>query len=219
MADSEFARYGKKFVNYFWDPLPRNQDASGTPIICLGVSYDNHPPPSTAPPSTGLDLSQSTVPSPSDSSASRSYEAPSSEDIEEISKSEIEKDIIASQDSSANGKHMIDEGGWPPAFLDDFESRIWFTYRSGFAPIAKSQDPKALAAMSFAVRIRQIASQEGFTSDTGWGCMIRTGQSLLANALFLLELGRGMFLLSYGLTELTRDQIGDVDYRLTMKDV
>jgi cysteine protease ATG4 len=200
MADSDFARYGKKFVNYFWDPLPRNQDTSGAPIICLGVPYDSHPTP-IAPPPTGLDLSQFTVHSPSDSSASRSYEAPSSDDIEEISKSEIEKDI-ASQDSG-NGK-QIDEGGWPPTFLDDFESRIWFTYRSGFVPIAKSQDPKALAAMSFAVRIRQMASQEGFTSDTGWGCMIRTGQSLLANALFLLELGRGTSLGPKRETQLTR---------------
>jgi cysteine protease ATG4 len=180
MADSELARYGKKFVNYFWDPLPRNQDTSGSPIYCLGIAYENPPPPS-------FDLSQSTVPSPADSSASRSYEATSNSEMEEISKSEVEKDMV-SHDAS---KDRIDEGGWPPAFLDDFESRLWFTYRSNFTPIPKSQDPKALAAMSFAVRIRQIASQEGFTSDTGWGCMIRTGQSLLANALLFLDLGRG----------------------------
>jgi cysteine protease ATG4 len=178
MAESDLARYGKKIVNYFWDPLPRNLDTTGTPIYCLGLAYDSHPQPS-------LDLSQGSVPSPSDSTASRSYEGAS--EIEEISKSEIERELI-SQDSNTDRN---DEGGWPPAFLDDFESRIWFTYRSNFTPISKSQDPKALVAMSFAVRLRQMASQEGFTSDTGWGCMIRTGQSLLANALIFLKFGRG----------------------------
>jgi cysteine protease ATG4 len=97
-----------------------------------------------------------------------------------------------SQDSSQNRfADDDDNGGWPPAFLDDFESRIRLTYRSGFPPIPRSQDPKAAASMSLAVRIRQLGQQEGFTSDTGWGCMIRTGQSLLANTLLFCELGRG----------------------------
>jgi cysteine protease ATG4 len=206
MADSEFARYGKKFVNYFWDPLPRNQDTSGTPIYCLGISYDSHPLPSS------LDFSQSPAPSPSDSSASRSYEGVSNSEIEEISKSEVEKDI-ALQDQSK------DEGGWPPAFLEDFESKLWFTYRSNFSPIPKSQDPKALAAMSFSVRIRHLASQDGFGSDTGWGCMIRTGQSLLANALLFLELGRGMMSIDVSEYVLITLKIGVVGNSRTNNDV
>ncbi|KAI0198682.1 cysteine protease atg4 [Astrocystis sublimbata] len=83
------------------------------------------------------------------------------------------------------------DGGWPPAFLDDFESRIWMTYRSEFDPIPRSQDPKALSALSLTMRIKtQLSDQPGFASDSGWGCMIRSGQSLLANAMAIQRLGR-----------------------------
>ncbi len=55
-----------------------------------------------------------------------------------------------------------------PQFLLDLYSRPWITYRSGFPPIHPSH----------------------YTSDVGWGCMLRSGQMLLCNAFFLLELGR-----------------------------
>jgi cysteine protease ATG4 len=93
-----------------------------------------------------------------------------------------------SYESAAGGQ----DGGWPSSFLDDFEARIWLTYRSNFPAIAKSQDPKALSSMSFKVRLSQLVDPGGFTSDTGWGCMIRSGQSLLANTLVMLQLGRGL---------------------------
>eukprot|EP01102_Stenamoeba_stenopodia_P010203 TRINITY_DN3049_c0_g1_i2.p1 TRINITY_DN3049_c0_g1~~TRINITY_DN3049_c0_g1_i2.p1 ORF type:complete len:500 (-),score=77.23 TRINITY_DN3049_c0_g1_i2:99-1598(-) len=53
-------------------------------------------------------------------------------------------------------------------FMEDFMSRIWFTYRSNFAPIEPST----------------------ITTDMGWGCMLRTGQMLLAQALSTFFLGR-----------------------------
>jgi cysteine protease ATG4 len=200
MSDSDFARYGKKLVQLFWDPLPRNTDLSATPIYCLGVPYENQiPPPPAAAPTAEQRPASPSAPSPSDdSAASRSFEAVSEvvSEPEEITRSQAiggdgGSGDGGSQDSSQNRFAADDDGGWPPAFLDDFESRIRLTYRSSFPPIPKSQDPKAAAAMSLAVRIRQLGQQEGFTSDTGWGCMIRTGQSLLANTLLFTELGRG----------------------------
>ncbi|KAJ7552129.1 hypothetical protein O6H91_06G043000 [Diphasiastrum complanatum] len=64
-----------------------------------------------------------------------------------------------------------EESGISPGFsefLQDFESRIWITYRQGFESIENSK----------------------LTTDIGWGCMIRSGQMLLAQALVCHHLGR-----------------------------
>ncbi|CAL9068443.1 cysteine protease ATG4B isoform X1 [Musa acuminata AAA Group] len=61
-----------------------------------------------------------------------------------------------------------DPGNSYAAFLEDFSSRIWITYRKGFEPIGESK----------------------FTCDVNWGCMIRSSQMLVAQALILHHLGR-----------------------------
>ena len=98
---------------------------------------------------------------------------------------------------------------WPPVFYADFTSRIWLTYRSQFAPIRDSNLSSldadlasgAQAATPSSPRPRKWnwpgSGEKGWTSDAGWGCMLRTGQSLLANALLHLHLGRGKHMSSF----------------------
>lgn len=184
MANNDFARFSKKVVSYFWDPLPRNEDPS--PIWCLGRSYDSRyqearqAKPAGTSPSSHSDSSTSQA----DSAIVTQGSGKPKEDASETRTEALEK-------SQADLSRQEEEAlGWPPEFLDDIESRIWLTYRNNFPPIPKSSDPNAGAGMSFATRLRNIGNKDGFSSDTGWGCMIRSGQSLLANALATLRFGR-----------------------------
>lgn len=169
---------GRRLVQMFWDPEPTNDIVRDQPVWCLGSSYKLNNSPSSSP-------RQDPSPAP---------EPPAKESIQAPARlpATPPDSTSSSLDSSLAYDEAPLDGGWPPAFLDDFESRIWMTYRSEFDPIAKSQDPKALSALSFSMRLKsQLSDQNGFASDSGWGCMIRSGQSLLANAILVNRLGRG----------------------------
>jgi len=199
MTTVDFGRY-KRIVQYFWDPEPSIDGTSRAPVWCLGKEYTTIPQAiqptviNALPHNGSFEVVDIPLPAqaatPPDSTAS-------------------------SVDSTLADDSSVQDGGWPPPFLDDFEARIWLTYRSNFPAIPKSQDPKAASSMSLSVRLRsQLVDQGGFTSDTGWGCMIRSGQSLLANSLLMLELGRGPeSSVSYLIAtyRLTSEQIGDED--------
>lgn len=74
------------------------------------------------------------------------------------------------------------EQQWPVEFVDDVRARFWFTYRTGFSPIPRKA--KHSGANSVSVSISDC------TADTGFGCMIRAAQTLLANAIARIKLGR-----------------------------
>lgn len=178
MTNVDLGRY-KRIVQYFWDPEPKNDEDSKSPIWCLGSQYaPSIPPPQASP--TGQDPI----------SPDRNIIQGPLRRLSQTIKAKTTDDDLAYDETSNNAEQ---DRGWPSPFLDDFESRIWMSYRSGFPAIAKSPDPKASSAMTFTVRLRsQLMEKEGFTSDAGFGCMIRSGQALLANALVMLRLGRGM---------------------------
>jgi len=181
---NDIERVGRHLLRTLYDPLPSNDGSS--PIWCLGRQYDPKPPPSPKPaPSDTVNTPPAASPLP----APQTERAGGTEDDSWIRTSLDE----ARGNEAANGEDPRQYGGWPQPFLDDFESRLWMTYRSGFSPIQRSSDRKATSAMSFMVRVQNLA-QSAFTSDTGFGCMIRSGQCILANALLSLRLGRGMCL-------------------------
>ena len=67
-------------------------------------------------------------------------------------------------------------------FLNDFYSKIWFSYRKNFKSIR-------YFGPSNSSPFDQENSQ--LTSDVGWGCVIRCTQMLMAQALVVKLLGRG----------------------------
>ncbi|KAF6789364.1 Cysteine protease ATG4 [Colletotrichum sojae] len=185
MASVDLGRY-RRIVQMFWDPEPANDCQTDIPVWCLGRSYTLNTKTNKAK----RDRCQTP---PSDTTKAQSPVAEISS-VPPAQSPETPPDSVASSFSSSlayDDDYSTQDGGWPSAFLDDFESKFWITYRSEFDPIARATDPRASSALSLSMRIKsQLVDSSGFSSDSGWGCMIRSGQMLLANAMGTTELGR-----------------------------
>lgn len=165
-------------MQFLWDPEPKNDQEPNEPIWCLGKEYTSH--------ESGVALKGDPSEQYDDPKAIWLYADPFQESLTPIP---IE-DRSKPEDVPTQARET--DLGWPETFISDFESRIWITYRSNFDPIPKPQNYDGNSTITLGVRLRsQLMDPHGFTSDTGWGCMIRSGQNLLANALSVLFLGRG----------------------------
>ncbi|EKJ72185.1 hypothetical protein FPSE_07642 [Fusarium pseudograminearum CS3096] len=191
MANVDLGPY-RRIVQIFWDPEPTNDVVHDQPVWCLGRSYrlngkkntkadDHHPqtPPSVLKAETETQEAHDTAQPPNPPT-----NAP-----------DTPPDSISSSFSSSLAyDDPVVDGGWPSGFISDFESKIWMTYRSEFEPIPRSTNPQATSALSLSMRLKsQLGDQSPFSSDSGWGCMIRSGQSMLANTIAMVRLGRASF--------------------------
>lgn len=185
------ARHGKghldKAVRYILDS-DATPDKCMDPIWILGVQHSGYepPPPPVTSSNSGRRSSMDYIRKSSSSNrASASSRGATSSPEPSMSQS---------------GKYAGPGAHWPPIFYADFTSRIWLTYRSHFPPIRDQTLAALEAEIASQVRAHSPAApsprrfwggEKGWTSDSGWGCMLRTGQSLLANALIHYHLGRG----------------------------
>ncbi|KAF5677269.1 cysteine protease atg4 [Fusarium heterosporum] len=189
MANVDLGRY-RRIVQMFWDPEPSNDAANDLPVWCLGRSYrlcdrkntkSGEHDPQTPPPAT---KTEAEVPDPDTDTVQPPTKPTNAPETPPES-------ISSSFSSSLAYDDPANDGGWPSGFINDFESRIWMTYRSEFEPIPRSENPQATSSLSLSMRLKsQLGDQSPFSSDSGWGCMIRSGQSLLANAITMVRLGR-----------------------------
>ncbi|QRW05883.1 peptidase family C54 protein [Ceratobasidium sp. AG-Ba] len=202
------ARHGKghfdKVMRYLTDS-DATPDHCTDPIWLLGVQHPGYEPP---------DPSQSPPPPQSPTTAHRRDSTESSLHTQLHRKNRAPPGGFTLHPNSSLtsvSSFTIESGGpskyagsWPPAFYEDFTSLLWLTYRSHYTPI-RDTSLEALGSLSpcdmdMLPREALPASprrwnwpgqaEKSWTSDTGWGCMLRTGQSLLANALIHLHLGR-----------------------------
>ena len=205
MNNVDIGRYSKRIMQYIWDPEPQNDQEPTMPIWCLGEKYITH---STSD-ALVTDYGEQVLANGHEQSHGGNRHSAKSE-------SDQTPQIKRQEDQATH--HSTTHHGWPEEFLRDFESKVWMTYRYNFHPIPRSDDRDQ--SLTLRVRIRnQLVDSQGFTSDTGWGCMIRSGQSLLANTLLLLHLDRGTNCEMKRVNDvlLTTPQIGDMDKRSKKK--
>lgn len=195
------AKHGKghldKAMRYLLDS-DATPDKCSEPIWLLGVEHPGYEPDPIATSSQASLGRRSSV----ESSRRSPSSFRSSTSTSPIAIPGADPSLSQSQPlSSSSGKDKDPSRNWPPVFYADYTSRIWLTYRSQFIPIRDitleelDATPGDSAIVSASPQPKKwnwpLGGEKCWTSDAGWGCMLRTGQSLLANALLHVHLGRG----------------------------
>ncbi|KAK9323516.1 hypothetical protein V1517DRAFT_320049 [Lipomyces orientalis] len=173
----------QRFVNYLLDPDAVNTDHK-SPLWSLGVEYSPVPdrPPTKSEPFTPPMIQQHNTAASAKSKLS-SYLTNASNALRKSSPS------IDQADSDGKITPEVNEfiiASWPSAFVDNIGSKLYMTYRTDFPLIPRTSNGPSSISVGSLLR-GQINDRAGFTSDVGWGCMIRSGQTLLANTLISLH--------------------------------
>ena len=218
------AKHGKgqldKAMRYLLDS-DATPDKCTDPIWLLGVQHPGYEPPLPALPDV---VATSPVNNSNNGNSGiggsfglafrRNSGSPSSF---RSSTSSVASSELSQSTNSSSSKIPNPAANWPPVFYIDFTSRIWLTYRSQFSvPIKDGRladlcdnggsgcggnselgEDVSPTIMKSRPWNWVVGGEKMWTSDSGWGCMLRTGQSLLANALIYMHLGRGLFLFSF----------------------
>ncbi|KAJ2915830.1 hypothetical protein MD484_g4601, partial [Candolleomyces efflorescens] len=192
------AKHGKghldKAMRYLLDS-DSTPDRCTDPIWLMGVQHPGYEP---SPPSSYTNSPSSrrgSVSPPSFRSSTSSIGSLSS-----ASGSNYHEQQLLHSSTGSNPKHNPG-ANWPPVFYIDFTSTVWLTYRSHFpTPIRDGRladlcntGPSVDSVNTPATKKTPwnwVGGEKTWSSDSGWGCMLRTGQSLLANALIHVHLGR-----------------------------
>ncbi|KAH9947064.1 peptidase family C54-domain-containing protein [Amylocystis lapponica] len=199
------ARHGKghldKAMRYLLDS-DATPDRCTDPIWLLGVEHPGYtppPPPTASPQRLGASMGRRDSvgsrrsPSSLSSSTSSSPITPSP--------GILDQSLSQSQPSSPSYNAKDPSRHWPAVFYADFTSRIWVTYRSQFdCPIRDTtltaleselvENPGTPSSPQPKKWNWPLGGEKGWSTDVGWGCMLRTGQTLLANSILHLYLGR-----------------------------